>query len=145
MRRSCELANVAVATSIQVGSRHFNFPSSLRYRESVGLRNIPAAEVHRRGASAVAADVAEHVAGADRVLLAFDIDTIDPAHAPGAGAHEPGGLTSYQALEAVQSLAPHVDALVLTEVNPLTDVNDQTANLAAYLTAHYVIHGHLAV
>ncbi|GLY72701.1 agmatinase family protein [Actinoallomurus iriomotensis] len=144
MRRSCELPNVEVARSLQVGSRHFNFPSSLRFRESRGLRNIPAAEVHRRGAEAVIADVVEHVSGADRVLLAFDIDTIDPAHAPGAGAHEPGGLTSHQALEAVRSLAPYVDALVLTEVNPLTDVRDQTANLAAYLIAHHVIHGRIA-
>lgn len=141
MRRSSELPNVDVTRSVQVGSRHFNFPSSLRHREKLGLRNIPAAEVHRRGAGAVAADVLAHVDGADRVLLAFDIDTIDPSHAPGAGAHEPGGLTSYQALEFVQALAPRVDAMVLTEVNPLTDLNDQTANLAAYLIAHLIVHG----
>ncbi|MEU1305835.1 agmatinase family protein [Streptomyces shenzhenensis] len=144
MRRASELANVDVSASVQLASRHFNFPSSLAFREKAGLRNIPAAEIHRRGTEAVAADVLAHVAAADRVLLAFDIDCIDPAHAPGAGAHEPGGLTSHQALDLVQRLAPYTDALVLTEVNPLTDANDRTANLAAYLVAHFVVHGGLA-
>ncbi|AXK32712.1 arginase family protein [Streptomyces armeniacus] len=144
MRRASELVNVDVAASVQLASRHFNFPSSLAFREKAGLRNIPAAEIHRRGSEAVAADVLAHVAAADAVLLAFDIDCVDPAHAPGAGAHEPGGLTSFQALDLVQRLAAYTDALVLTEVNPLTDLNDQTANLAAYLVAHYVVHGGLA-
>ncbi|WP_063784412.1 arginase family protein, partial [Streptomyces sp. SBT349] len=141
MRRASELPGVDVAASVQLASRHFNFPSSLAYRAERGLRNIPAAEIHRRGADPVADDVIAHIASADRVLLAFDIDSVDPAHAPGAGAHEPGGLTSFQAIQLVQRLAPHVDAMVLTEVNPLTDVNDRTANLAAYLVAHLVVHG----
>ncbi|ONK15479.1 arginase family protein [Streptomyces sp. MP131-18] len=141
MRRASELPAVDVSASVQLASRHFNFPSSLAYRADRGLRNIPAAEIHRRGADPVADDVIAHVSGADRVLLAFDIDCIDPAHAPGAGAHEPGGLTSFQAISLVQRLAPHVDAMVLTEVNPLTDLHDQTANLAAYLVAHFVVHG----
>ncbi|RKN38526.1 agmatinase family protein [Streptomyces hoynatensis] len=143
MRRAAELPAVDVSASVQLGARHFNFPSSLRFREAQGLRNIPAAEIHRRGTERVAEEVLAHVAGADRVLLAFDIDCIDPAHAPGAGAHEPGGLTSFQALDLVQRLAPRADAMVLTEVNPLTDLHEQTANLAAYLVAHFVVHGGL--
>ncbi|MFD8089103.1 arginase family protein [Streptomyces malaysiensis] len=141
MRRASELPNVDLAASVQLASRHFNFPSSLSFREQAGLRNIPAAEIHRRGTEAIAEDVIAQIAAADRVLLAFDIDCVDPAHAPGAGAHEPGGLTSFQALDLVQRLAPYVDALVLTEVNPLTDLHDRTANLAAYLVAHFVVHG----
>lgn len=141
MRRATELENVDVTASIQVGGRHFNFPSSYRHRRDVGLRGISAAQVHHRGALAVADDVVQHVASADAVLLAFDIDCIDPAHAPGAGALEPGGLTSFQAIEFVQRMAPHVDAMVLTEVNPMTDVQDRTAVLAAYLVVHLALHG----
>ncbi|PSK96454.1 formiminoglutamase/agmatinase [Murinocardiopsis flavida] len=144
MRRAAELANVSTAASVQVGPRHFNFPSSLRFREEAGLRCVPAAEVHRRGVDAVCDDVLDHVGGADRVLLAFDIDCIDPAHAPGAGALEPGGFTSHQALELVRRLAPRVDAMVLTEVNPMTDRNDQTAILGAYLVSTVVVHANAA-
>lgn len=141
MRRALELTNVDPLRSLQVGSRHFNFPSSLATRERLGLANIPAARVHREGIEAVLDAVRERIRGAEAVVLAFDIDTIDPAHAPGAGAHEPGGLTSWQALEAIRGLAPHTDALVLTEVNPMTDVQDRTSNLAAYLLVHYAVHG----
>lgn len=141
MRRALEIENVDPERSLQVGSRHFNFPSSLAARERLGLANIPAAKMHRDGIEATLKEVRARIRGADKVVFAFDIDTIDPAHAPGAGAHEPGGLTSWQALEAVRGLAAHTDAMVLTEVNPLTDVGDRTSNLAAYLLVHFAVHG----
>ncbi|TCP47236.1 formiminoglutamase [Tamaricihabitans halophyticus] len=141
MRRALELPNVRPERSIQIGSRHFNFPSSLAAREAIGLANIPAVRVHEGGVPAMVDEVRAQVSGADRVVLAFDIDVIDPAHAPGAGAHEPGGLTSRQALDAVRLLAPLCHGMALTEVNPLTDLNDQTSNLAAYLLVHFAVHG----
>lgn len=141
MRRALELDNVDPAKSIQVGSRHFNFPSSLRAREAIGLANIPAVQVHDEGVPAVVEAIVERTRDVERTVLAFDIDVVDPAHAPGAGAHEPGGLTSRQALDVIRLLAPHCDGLVLTEVNPMTDLNGQTANLAAYLVVHFAVHG----
>lgn len=141
MRRALELDRVSPEHSVQVGSRHFNFPSSLRAREAIGLANVPAVQVHEQGVPEVVRTLLERTAGADHVVLAFDIDVVDPAHAPGAGAHEPGGLTSRQALDAVRLLAPHCGAMALTEVNPMTDLNDQTANLAAYLLVHFAVHG----
>lgn len=140
MRRSLELDNVDPARCVQVASRHFNFPSSLQVREQHKLKNIPAAEVHRAGVGKVVEQILDQVAGASRVVLCFDIDSVDPAHAPGAGAHEPGGLTSHQALESIRLLAPHCDGLCVTEVNPLLDVADRTANLAAYLVVHFAVH-----
>ena len=67
------------------------------------------------------------------------VDTVDPAHAPGAGAHEPGGLTAAQAIESVRLLAPSCDAFAVTEVNPMKDLGDMTSTLAAYLVFHFVI------
>ena len=87
----------------------------------------------------------EQTAGASYRFLAFDIDAIDPAYAPGAGAHEPGGLTSRFALDAVRALAPHCDAMAVTEVNPLTDVRDITSTLAAYLVFSFGVFGAEAV
>lgn len=141
MRRALELDNVSAHRSIQVGSRHFNFPSSLRAREQLDLANIPAVAVHSDGVRDVVSQILQRTAGAGRLVLAFDIDVVDPAHAPGAGAHEPGGLTSRQAIDAVRLLAPHCHGMVLTEVNPLTDLNEQTVNLAAYLLVHFAVHG----
>jgi arginase family enzyme len=141
MRRASELDRVDPRCSIQVGVRHFNFPSSRAYQQKVGLEYIGAVEFADIGHQRVVERVLARTDAADHRLLAFDIDVIDPAHAPGAGAHEPGGLTSRQALDTVRLLAPHCDGLVLTEVNPLRDVHDRTANLAAYLLFTFAVFG----
>ena len=72
---------------------------------------------------------------------AFDIDVVDPSAAPGAGAHEPGGLTSRQVLDCVRLLASRCEGLSIVEVNPLTDTRDTTSILAANLTFHFAIFG----
>jgi len=141
MRRTLELERVAVEDCIQVGPRHFNFPSSGRFKHETGLRHISAHDAIRLGPEALVERLLEAVQGADHVLLSFDIDSIDPAHAPGCGAHEPGGLSSADALETVRLLARHCSALAITEVNPLMDVRDMTSTLAAYLAVHFAVAG----
>ena len=111
MRRSLELSRASTEHSIQVGLRHFNFPSSQRYLEDSGLARITAAQFSDLGTDAVVAQILKRIAGADHVHFSFDIDAIDPAHAPGAGALEPGGITSRQAIEAVSALAPYCDSV----------------------------------
>lgn len=141
MRRATELERIDPKLCLQVGPRNFNFPSSRRHKRDTGLEHIGAADFAELGTAEVTRRALEHVSGADHVLLAFDIDVVDPAHAPGAGAHEPGGITSRQAMDAIRLLAPRCSAMVLTEVNPLRDLNDQTANLAAYLIFSFIVFG----
>ncbi|MFQ5948235.1 MAG: arginase family protein [Acidimicrobiia bacterium] len=141
MRRSLELDRVSAGHSIQVGVRHFNFPSSQTFIEESGLAELSAIEFHRIGAEAAVERIAERVSGADHVFWSFDVDVIDPAYAPGAGAHEPGGLTSRQALDCVRLLAPHCDGFAVMEVNPMLDVGDATSTLAAYLIYSFAVYG----
>jgi agmatinase len=141
MRRALDLPRISAQQCIQVGSRNFNFPSSLAYKRQEDVRHISAVECDTLGTAAVVDRVLERVGGADHIFLAFDIDAIDPSAAPGAGAHEPGGLTSRFALDAVRALAPHCDALAITEVNPMTDVHDMTSTLAAYLAFGFAVFG----
>lgn len=141
MRRSVELERVHADHCIQVGARHFNYPSSAAFIEEVKLAEVPAVAFHERGTEAVVEEVLDRVSGADHVYWSFDIDVIDPAEAPGAGAHEPGGITARQALDCVRLLARHCDGFAVTEVNPLTDLNDRTATLAAYLIFSFAVHG----
>jgi agmatinase len=141
MRRALELERVAPAACIQVASRNFNFPSSLAYKRSVDLQHISAIECETLGAAAVVERVLEWTASVAYRFLSFDIDAVDPAYAPGAGAHEPGGLSSRFALEAVRKLAPHCHGMAVTEVNPMTDVGDMTSTLAAYLVFNFAVFG----
>lgn len=141
MRRALELPRVRADASIQVGVRHYNFPASRAFAEEVGLEQLPAREVQRIGIEAVAARVRERARRADHVVWGFDVDVVDPAFAPGARAHEPGGLTAREALDAVELLAPACHAFFVAEVNPTTDVGDMTSTLAAYLVYRFAVAG----
>ncbi len=141
MRRSLELDRIRHDDCIQVASRHFNFPSSGRYKEETGLTHITAREFQALGPAEAAQRILDRVAGADHLFLSFDIDAIDPAFAPGSGAHEPGGLTSAEGLEVVRLLAPHCEAMAITEVNPMVDLAGATTTLAAYLLFHFAVFG----
>ena len=141
MRRALELDRVRIEHSIQLGPRHFNYPMSLEFIRASGLPQISSLQVIENGWRWCADQIFERISGADHVFFSFDIDTIDPAHAPGAGAHEPGGITSRDAIELVKVLAPHCDAFAVTEVNPMTDHNDLTSSLAAYLCYYFAVFG----
>jgi formiminoglutamase/agmatinase len=145
MRRALELERVDARDCIQVCERHFNFPASGRFKRDHDLAHLTAREVIRMGPEATVQRILERTAGADHLFLSFDIDAIDPAYAPGAGAHEPGGITSDAALHMVELLAPHCAAMAITEVNPATDHMDQTSMLAAYLVFTFAVYGRVAV
>jgi formiminoglutamase/agmatinase len=141
VRRALDLPRVSPTDCIQIASRNFNFASSLAYKRSVDLRHISAVECETLGVAVVVQQALQRTAHATYRFLAFDIDAVDPAFAPGAGAHEPGGLTSRFALDAVRALAPHCHGMAVTEVNPLTDVRDMTSTLAAYLVFSFAVFG----
>ncbi|MBH8597894.1 MULTISPECIES: agmatinase [unclassified Thermoactinomyces] len=70
------------------------------------------------------------------VYVTIDIDAVDPAHAPGTGTPEPGGITSKEMLEAIHLIARSGVKVVgadLVEVAPAYDHSEQTPVLAAKL------------
>ena len=139
MRRALELPNVRARHSVQVGTRSFNFPSSKRFIDEAGLTELPAALMARRGLDWTLSRIQEAVAGADHVFLSVDLDVLDPAHAPGVGWHEPGGLTSRDLLDLVVALAPSVRGFALNELNPMTDSRAQSSILAANVIFQFAV------
>ncbi|WP_330629303.1 agmatinase [Thioclava sp. FTW29] len=68
------------------------------------------------------------------VYLSFDIDSLDPAFAPGTGTVEPGGLSTWQAYEIVRGCAGlNLVGCDLVEVSPPYDPSGNTAVIAANL------------
>jgi len=68
------------------------------------------------------------------VYLSYDIDSLDPAFAPGTGTVEIGGLTVWQALEIVRGCAGmNLVGGDLVEVSPPYDTTGNTALVAANL------------
>jgi agmatinase len=68
--------------------------------------------------------------GARAVWLSFDIDSVDPAFAPGTGTPEPGGLLPREVLKMVRLVAHEgLQGMELVEVSPPYDVADITSLL----------------
>src|SRR5690606_27884445 len=66
------------------------------------------------------------------VYLTFDIDSVDPAFAPGTGTPEVGGLTSHEAQRLVRGLAGlDIIAADIVEVSPPFDGPGQITSLTA--------------
>lgn len=66
--------------------------------------------------------------------VSIDIDSVDPAFAPGTGTPVPGGLTSSEALDIVRQLVNFdVIGLDIVEVAPIYDQTNITSLLAAYM------------
>ncbi|GAF64358.1 agmatinase [Bacillus sp. TS-2] len=70
------------------------------------------------------------------VYVTIDIDVLDPAHAPGTGTAEAGGVTSKELLEAITLIAQSNVKVVgsdLVEVAPNYDPSEQTQITASKL------------
>ncbi|SLN32046.1 Guanidinobutyrase [Roseivivax jejudonensis] len=75
-----------------------------------------------------------HTVGDAPVYLSFDIDSLDPAFAPGTGTVEAGGLTTMQALEIIRGLSGlRLVGADLVEVSPPYDPTGNTALIGANL------------
>ncbi len=61
------------------------------------------------------------------LYISFDLDSLDPAYAPGVSHHEPGGLSTRQAVSILQALKARIVGLDVVELNAERDVKGITA------------------
>jgi len=99
---------------------------------SLKIRVFTMTELDERGmASAIgeAIDIASH--GTSGFHTTLDMDFLDPSCAPGVGTREPGGATYRETHLAMEKIADSgkMLAVEVTEVNPLYDTANQTAQL----------------
>ena len=65
------------------------------------------------------------------IYLSLDLDALDPAFAPGVSHPEPGGFSTRELLDILQTLPSPLIGADIVELNPLRDVHDLTARVAA--------------
>ncbi|HEX5939354.1 MAG TPA: agmatinase [Dehalococcoidia bacterium] len=134
MRRLIESGAYAGKNFVQVGLRgYWPPPRIIDWMKEQGMRWHLMREVEERGFDAVLDDaITEALNGPELVSLSVDIDVLDPAHAPGTGTPEPGGLTSVELLRAVRRIASelHLVGMDVVEVAPPYDSADITAAVA---------------
>ena len=99
----------------------------------MGFAQITTDDVAEHGVAEVVRRLLARVGDAP-VYVSVDIDVLDPAHAPGTGTPEAGGLTSRELLALVRGLRPA--AVVggdVVEVSPAYDHAEITAIAAAHV------------
>jgi agmatinase len=98
-----------------------------------GMTVIHAEEITGLGMAAVI-ERARAVVGDGPTYITFDIDSLDPAFAPGTGTPETGGLTTREALELLRGLKGlNIVGGDVVEVAPQYDASTNTAQAGAQM------------
>ena len=93
--------------------------------------------VDELGMAAVARQALDRLRHLPRLHVSLDMDSLDPAEAPGVGTPVPGGLTYREAHLLMEILGDsgRVQSLDIVEINPILDEMNKTAELAVELAA----------
>ncbi len=128
-RRSLELAGLTAGDLALLGVRSFMAEEVAFLENHPEIKVFRARDIYRRGPQAVAEEVIAHFRGFDSLYLTIDIDVLDPAHAPGTGTPDAGGLSTRELLELVCAVAAElpVKAADVVEVSPPLDSSDITS------------------
>ena len=118
----------------QIGLRGTGYSAEdWEWARDKGWTVVPAEECWHKSLSPLMADIRAKVGDAP-VYLSYDIDSLDPAFAPGTGTVEVGGLTTIQGLEIVRGCKGlNVVGGDLVEVSPPYDPSGNTALIGANL------------
>ena len=112
----------------QIGLRGTGYSSDdFNWAIEKGWRAIHAEECWHKSLSPLMEEIRAKIGDAP-VYLTYDIDSLDPAYAPGTGTVEVGGLTSVQGLEIIRGMAGlNIVGGDLVEVSPPYDPSGNTA------------------
>lgn len=132
-RRASEEGLIDIDHSMHVGIRGPLYAASdLLESERLGFATISCADVELQGLGDALDQIRDRL-GAAPVYVSVDIDVLDPAHAPGTGTPEAGGLTSRELLAMLRSLADlEVVSADIVEVAPAYDHAELTGIAAAH-------------
>ena len=138
-RRAAEEQVVAAEKSIMVGLRGTVY-STHDYQDArdLGFHVRTMDDIMELGIPRIIADIRE-IVGDHPLFVTFDVDSLDPAFAPGTGTLEIGGLTTREALTIVRALGGlNFVGFDVVEVNPPLDPGRTTAVVGATMAFEFL-------
>ncbi len=119
----------------QIGLRGTGYSAAdYDWARDKGWTVVQAEECWHKSLTPLMADIRAQIGPDTPVYITYDIDSLDPAFAPGTGTVEIGGLTTIQALEIIRGCAGlNVVGGDLVEVSPPYDPSGNTALIGANL------------
>src|SRR5215472_14292094 len=138
-RRAVEEGLLALDSSAHVGIRGPLYDAAdLTDDKALGFATVTTADVARGGVDQAIDRIRERV-GDRPVYLSVDIDVLDPAHAPGTGTPEPGGLTTRELQLILRGLTGlNLAGADVVEVAPAYDHAELTALAAANVAYEFL-------
>ncbi len=123
---------VAAQNVALIGTRDVD-PLEKQHLRERGVHAYTMTDIDRRGMAAVIEEtITELRSRVDVLHVSFDVDSLDPAFAPGVGTPVPGGLQFRELHLLMETLAESglVGSLEVVEVNPILDTANTTAEVA---------------
>ena len=138
-RRASEEGIIDLESSMHVGIRGPLYSTQdLEDDARLGFAVVTTEYIEEHGIEAAIERIRERI-GAKPLYISIDIDVLDPAHAPGTGTPEAGGMTSRELLRAIRGIANlNIIGADVVEVSPAYDHAQITA-VAASHTAYELI------
>jgi agmatinase len=133
-RRASEEGLIDRSGCLHVGVRGSLYTAEdLTQDTALGFQALPAAELDHIGVTGLTERIRERVGGRP-VYVSVDIDVLDPAHAPGTGTPEAGGMSSRELLAALRSFGElNLVGADIVEVAPAYDHAQITGIAAAHV------------
>lgn len=127
-------AKIQPSQIVQIGIRNLDEAERLRLVEK-GVTVFTMRHVDELGMAVVARQALDRLRHLPRIHVSLDLDSLDPAEAPGVGTPVPGGLTYREAHLLMEILgdSQRVQSLDIVEINPILDQMNKTAELAVEL------------
>lgn len=117
-----------------VGVRNLDAQERVALKKS-GVGVYTMREIDERGMAAVVKEILTRLSHLDHIHVSFDVDSLDPAEAPGVGTPVPGGLTYREAHLLMEIIADSgcLSSIDVVEINPILDNRNHTAKIALEL------------
>lgn len=133
-RRAYEEGLIVPKKTFQIGIRGSGYAATdFTEARGWGFRQYPAETLWHKSLTAIGDEIRDEI-GTTKTYVTYDIDSLDPAYAPGTGTPEIGGLTTPQALQLIRTLKGlNIVGCDLVEVSPPYDPSGNTALTGANL------------
>ena len=134
MRRASEMPHIK--NIIQIGQRGIGSARPNDYQDALqwGAKFHSAFDVYKQGIDPILDSLPDN----QPIMIAMDLDVMDPSLTPGLIGRAPGGLTYWQIIELLHELAKRsrIAAFNLVEYMPARDVDQLGALAAARIIAN---------
>jgi arginase len=127
-------AKIKPRDTVLIAVRELDAQERDRLRQS-GIRVFTMRDIDEIGMRGIAQAALEHLSHLPDIHVSLDMDSLDPAVAPGVGTPVAGGIT-YREAQLLMEMIADTDrcrSMDIVEINPLIDTRNRTARSAVDL------------